>query len=246
MKLFAHIRDLADDSDCLVVVLIDEVESITSARSSSGRSNEPGDAVRVVNAVLTSLDGLRRLPNVLLLCTSNLVDSVDTAFIDRIDMKVYIGPPPLRARFAILQSCLVEIMNKHIISPSVPFSNTFEDIAAKFEPHIQSHHVSIESSSDPSESFFRTFEVPSFNLLHHTASEATGHSKAIASLPSTRQLSFEEHLFVVAGLCSGMSGRALRKLPLRAHAYYLQRPVVKVEEFVAALHAIVALNDECE
>jgi len=243
MKLFAHIKELAEDTSCLVVVLIDEVESITSARSSSGRSNEPGDAVRVVNAVLTSLDGLRRLPNVLLLCTSNLVDSVDAAFIDRIDMKVYIGPPPLRARFAILQSCLVEIMDKHIISPSVPFSCTFEDIANKFEPHIQSHRTCVEATADPSESFFRSFEVPSFDLLRHTTSEPTGPSIAI-SMPSTRQLSFEEHLFVVAGLCVGMSGRAMRKLPLRAHAYYLQRPSVKVEEFVAALHAIVALKGE--
>lgn len=61
----------------MVVVLIDEVESITASRGSAARSNEPGDAVRVVNAVLTSLDALKRRPNVLVLCTSNLVDSVD-------------------------------------------------------------------------------------------------------------------------------------------------------------------------
>lgn len=50
----------------------DEVESISSNRSSSMSSNEPGDAVRVVNAVLTSLDALKRRPNVLVLCTSNM------------------------------------------------------------------------------------------------------------------------------------------------------------------------------
>jgi pachytene checkpoint protein 2 len=77
MKLFAHINDIAEDEECMVVVLIDEVESITASRSSAARSNEPGDAVRVVNAVLTSLDSLKRRPNVLVLCTSNLVDSVD-------------------------------------------------------------------------------------------------------------------------------------------------------------------------
>ena len=72
MKLFSHIEELSEDDQCLVVVLIDEVESLTAARASSSRGNEPGDAVRVVNAVLTSLDSLRRRPNVLLLCTSNL------------------------------------------------------------------------------------------------------------------------------------------------------------------------------
>ena len=77
MKLFAHIAEIAEDEECMVVVLIDEVESITASRGSAARSNEPGDAVRVVNAVLTSLDALKRRPNVLVLCTSNLVDSVD-------------------------------------------------------------------------------------------------------------------------------------------------------------------------
>lgn len=43
----------------LVVVLIDEVESLTSARQSAINSQEPSDAIRVVNAVLTQLDSLR-------------------------------------------------------------------------------------------------------------------------------------------------------------------------------------------
>jgi hypothetical protein len=77
MKLFAHIAEIAEDEECMVVVLIDEVESITASRGSAARSNEPGDAVRVVNAVLTSLDALKRRPNVLVLCTSNLIASVD-------------------------------------------------------------------------------------------------------------------------------------------------------------------------
>jgi pachytene checkpoint protein 2 len=77
MKLFDHISEIAEDEDCFVAVLIDEVESITASRSSASRSNEPGDAVRVVNAVLTSLDTLRRRPNVLVLCTSNMIESTD-------------------------------------------------------------------------------------------------------------------------------------------------------------------------
>ena len=49
MKLFDHIHEIAEDADCLVIVLIDEVESIASSRNSSLRSNEPGDAVRYGN-----------------------------------------------------------------------------------------------------------------------------------------------------------------------------------------------------
>lgn len=77
MKLFQHISDIAEDETCLVVLLIDEVESIAAARNNANRSGEPGDAIRVVNAVLTSLDQLRRRKNVLVMCTSNMVATLD-------------------------------------------------------------------------------------------------------------------------------------------------------------------------
>jgi pachytene checkpoint protein 2 len=115
MKLFDQISEIAEDDECFVCVLIDEVESIASSRSAAGRSNEPGDAVRVVNAVLTSLDSLKRKPNVLVLCTSNLVSGIDEAFRDRVDYNVYIGPPALSARYEILKSCIMELLRKGII-----------------------------------------------------------------------------------------------------------------------------------
>lgn len=75
MKLFDQVTDMAEDETCLVIILIDEVESITATRKSN--SSEPGDAIRVVNAVLTSLDCLKVKSNVLVLCTSNIVDNID-------------------------------------------------------------------------------------------------------------------------------------------------------------------------
>lgn len=80
MKLFQHISDIAEDETCLVVLLIDEVESIAAARNNANRSGEPGDAIRVVNAVLTSLDQLRRRKNVLVMCTSNMVATLDEVY----------------------------------------------------------------------------------------------------------------------------------------------------------------------
>ena len=129
MKLFDHIHEIAEDEECFVAVLIDEVESITASRSSASRSNEPGDAVRVVNAVLTSLDALRRRPNVLVLCTSNMVDSIDPAFRDRVDLQIYLGPPPLLARYQILLSCVTELMDRGLIRPR-------QAIAADCTPYV--------------------------------------------------------------------------------------------------------------
>lgn len=116
MNLFDQISEIAEDDECFVCILIDEVESIASARNASARSNEPGDAVRVVNAVLTSLDSLKRRQNVLVLCTSNMVDGIDPAFLDRVDYSVYIGPPSAQARNEILSSCISELNRKGIVA----------------------------------------------------------------------------------------------------------------------------------
>lgn len=112
-KLFSKIHELVEDEDALVFVLVDEVESLSAARKASG--TEPSDAIRVVNALLTQLDSLRARPNVLIMTTSNLPDSVDIAFVDRADVKIFVGLPTLPARYQILRSCLVELHAKGII-----------------------------------------------------------------------------------------------------------------------------------
>ena len=65
--------------------------------------------MRVVNALLTQLDGLRRYKNALVLTTSNLTGAIDAAFVDRADIKQYVGPPGVAARYQILSSCLLEL-----------------------------------------------------------------------------------------------------------------------------------------
>lgn len=46
-RLFTKVLELVDDENCFVVVLIDEVESLTSARAGAMSGKEPSDAVRV-------------------------------------------------------------------------------------------------------------------------------------------------------------------------------------------------------
>lgn len=109
MKLFRSIKDVAEDTSSLVIVLIDEVESIAYARNSVS-SNEPSDSLRVVNAVLTQLDQLRSYPNVLVLTTSNLSESIDLAFVDRADLKQYVGFPSVVAISRIFKSAIDELI----------------------------------------------------------------------------------------------------------------------------------------
>lgn len=42
------------------------------------------------------LDSLKAYPNVLVLTTSNITGAIDLAFLDRADIKAYVGPPGLQ------------------------------------------------------------------------------------------------------------------------------------------------------
>ncbi|UPR04475.1 pachytene checkpoint-like protein [Chloropicon primus] len=123
-KLFQQIRDLAElalDLDSggqksLVFVLIDEVESLAVARKQSIEGGEPSDGIRAVNALLTQLDQLRQYPNVYVMCTSNVSDAIDEAFLDRADLKIHLGNPSVSARYSILGQGLNEMRRVGLIS----------------------------------------------------------------------------------------------------------------------------------
>ncbi|XP_068308760.1 pachytene checkpoint protein 2 homolog [Pyrus communis] len=115
-KLFSKIQEMVEEESNLVFVLIDEVESLAAARKAALSGSEPSDSIRVVNALLTQLDKLKSAPNVIILTTSNITAAIDIAFVDRADIKAYVGPPTLQARYEILRSCLHELIRTGILS----------------------------------------------------------------------------------------------------------------------------------
>eukprot|EP00092_Neocalanus_flemingeri_P022459 GFUD01024357.1.p1 GENE.GFUD01024357.1~~GFUD01024357.1.p1 ORF type:complete len:441 (+),score=191.72 GFUD01024357.1:70-1392(+) len=114
-KMFTEIKRLMEDTRSLVCVLIDEVESLTAARKNSMSGSEPSDALRVVNALLTQLDSIKNAPNVLILTTSNITGAIDLAFVDRADIKQYVGPPSQGAIYQILHSCVLELVRTGLV-----------------------------------------------------------------------------------------------------------------------------------
>lgn len=129
MKMFKKLEEFIDDPNSLVCVLIDEVESLTAARKSAISGADPSDAIRVVNAVLTQIDQIKRFPNVLILTTSNVTGAIDIAFVDRADIKYYIGPPSPNAIYTIYKSCIAELIRVGIIvaSETLLDANTTEN-----------------------------------------------------------------------------------------------------------------------
>lgn len=79
-------------------------------------------AIRAVNAVLTQLDQLKSRRNVLVLTTSNITGAIDVAFVDRADIKQFIGPPSVAARYSILKSCIQELQRRQILADESPLA----------------------------------------------------------------------------------------------------------------------------
>ena len=205
-RLFQKIQDLLDDEGSLVFVLIDEVESLAAARKAAASGAEPSDAIRVVNALLTQVDGLKHRPNAMVLTTSNITEAIDLAFVDRADIKAYVGPPGFEARCAIITSAINELIAKGLVQlvggepPELPTIQAMRECAK-------------EHGFDDLEAWGRW-----------SIQEVVSHQNAVGWNPdgSCKQpFRFDDARFGYAYTLAeteGFSGRALRKLPFLGYA----------------------------
>ncbi|MEM0250431.1 MAG: AAA family ATPase, partial [Desulfurococcaceae archaeon] len=84
------------------IVFFDEIDAIASVR---GFGADSGVTERVVTQLITELDGIRDLNNVVILAATNRPDLVDPALLrpGRFDKLVYVPPPDFEARLEILK-----------------------------------------------------------------------------------------------------------------------------------------------
>ena len=94
-------RRASDASPALI--FLDEVDALAPRR---GGSSDAGVADRVVAALLTELDGVEPLRDVVVLGATNRPDLIDPALLrpGRLERLVYVPPPDAPARAAILRS----------------------------------------------------------------------------------------------------------------------------------------------
>ena len=85
------------------VIFFDEIDSIASARS--GASSDSGVTQRVVNQLLTEIDGLEELQDVAVIAATNRVDIMDPALLrpGRFDRHVKVDDPDEKARLEIFK-----------------------------------------------------------------------------------------------------------------------------------------------
>ncbi|XP_078256075.1 LOW QUALITY PROTEIN: nuclear valosin-containing protein-like [Rhinoraja longicauda] len=84
------------------VIFFDEIDSLCPRRS----GYESGASERVVNQLLTEMDGLEARKQVFIMAATNRPDIIDTAVLrpGRLDKTLYVGLPPAADRLAILQT----------------------------------------------------------------------------------------------------------------------------------------------
>lgn len=88
------------------VLFFDELDSIATKRG--GFSGDHGVSNRIVNQLLTEMDGIGKRTNVFIIGATNRPDTLDPAILrpGRLDQKIHIPMPDLGARLAILKAGL--------------------------------------------------------------------------------------------------------------------------------------------
>jgi transitional endoplasmic reticulum ATPase len=105
----ANVRDVFDKARAAApcVMFFDELDSIAKARGgSSGDAGGAGD--RVLNQILTEMDGMNAKKNVFVIGATNRPDQIDSALLrpGRLDQLIYIPLPDEGSRHQILKATL--------------------------------------------------------------------------------------------------------------------------------------------
>lgn len=94
-------------SDSRVIFLVDEVESLLMHRGLLFGKNEPNDTLRIVNTLLGILDQRKSI----FIFTSNFIEELDHAFIDRCDLVLEMGALAPGGIYELVREVLYRLMD---------------------------------------------------------------------------------------------------------------------------------------
>ena len=105
----ANVRDVFDKARAAApcVMFFDELDSIAKSRGGSG-GDAGGASDRVLNQILTEMDGMNAKKNVFIIGATNRPDQIDSALLrpGRLDQLIYIPLPDEASRLSILKATL--------------------------------------------------------------------------------------------------------------------------------------------
>ena len=221
--------------DSIVFVLIDEVESLAAARSSAMNGAEPSDSIRAVNALLTQIDKLRQYQNVLVLTTSNISESIDLAFVDRADLKQYIGNPTEKARYFILDSCIKELLTKgflYVVDTQKNKAQNQEDYLMEYDKIKQFVECDLDLNLSQNQNIS---PIP-------FAAKTSPFGKRDLVMNQSQKCS--QKLYEIVKSMEGFSGRTLRKLPFITSVYHIESSNCSLMQFLESLEEMAVTEME--
>ena len=120
----ANVRELFDRARAAApcVLFFDEIDSVAKSRGSASGSGGADD--RVINQILTEMDGMNAKKNVFIIGATNRPDQLDSAIMrpGRLDQLVYIPLPDADSRMSILKA----VLRKTPLSPDINLNHLVE------------------------------------------------------------------------------------------------------------------------
>lgn len=139
----AEMKEKGDDSG-LHVIIFDEIDAICRTRSGGGggAGSESGD--KVVNQLLTKMDGVESLNNILVIGMTNRKDMIDKAILrpGRMEIHLEIGLPNEFGRKQIFEIHTRSMRDNNLLEPDVNIDylaeNTINYTGAEIEAVVRS------------------------------------------------------------------------------------------------------------
>jgi transitional endoplasmic reticulum ATPase len=145
-ELFRRAREAAP-----TLVFLDEVDALAPVR---GQATDGGTTDRVVTALLTELDGVEDLRNVVVVGATNRPDLIDAALLrsGRLERLVYVPPPDAEARGEILRASsrnvpLADDVDMQALAASLEGFSAADCAALIREAALAAMRESLEASS---------------------------------------------------------------------------------------------------
>lgn len=122
----AEFADQGDSSD-LHIIIFDEIDAICKQRGSSGSSTGVGDTV--VNQLLSKIDGVNSLNNILVIGMTNRKDMIDEALLrpGRLEVHVEISLPDEQGRQQILRIHTAKMSQNKMLAADVNLETIAEE-----------------------------------------------------------------------------------------------------------------------
>ena len=121
-----EMKEKGDESQ-LHIIIFDEIDAICKSRGSAG-SSSTGVSDTVVNQLLSKIDGVDSLNNILIIGMTNRKDMIDEAVLrpGRLEIHLEIGLPDEKGRNQIFMIHTKQARQNNLIHPDVDFKKLSE------------------------------------------------------------------------------------------------------------------------